>query len=83
MNLKQSGPSETTTLRTDIAQFKRLCFTDEASGNVSDEELEKPTDYNPGGFHPIHTRDQLSGGRYRVIHKLGHGGHGIVWLCVD
>lgn len=62
---------------------RRLCFADEASGNVSNEELEKPIDYAAGGFHPIHIGDQLDIGRYLVIHKLGHGGYGIVWLCVD
>ena len=29
--------------------------------------------YRPGGHHPVHLGDTL-GNRYKVIHKLGHGG---------
>lgn len=46
-------------------------------------DLEKIYDYEPGGHHPVHLGDLLGGGRYRVIHKLGSGGSGIVWLCQD
>lgn len=38
--------------------------------------------YCPGGHHPVHLGDTL-GSRYRVIHKLGHGGFANVWLCRD
>ncbi|KAI1259436.1 kinase-like protein [Xylariaceae sp. FL1019] len=38
--------------------------------------------YNKGGHHPVHLGDVL-GGRYEVVHKLGSGGVGIVWLCFD
>ena len=38
--------------------------------------------YRPGGHHPVHLGDTL-GNRYRVIHKLGHGGFANVWLCRD
>ncbi|KAJ4388329.1 hypothetical protein N0V85_007665 [Neurospora sp. IMI 360204] len=54
-------------------------------------ELEFPIDdspmrYNKGGFHPILLGDRLgprSNGRFRVVHKLGAGGYGTVWLCQD
>ncbi len=36
------------------------------------EDLET---YVPGGFHPTHLGDELSDGRYRIIHKLGFGGY--------
>lgn len=49
-----------------------------------DEDLEPLIEYRECGFHPIHIGDTLGeNGRYRVIHKLGHGGSGTVWLCRD
>jgi hypothetical protein len=45
--------------------------------------VESLEDYQVGGYHPIHLGDCLDEGRYRVIHKLGHGGFSTVWLCRD
>ncbi|KAK3681040.1 kinase-like domain-containing protein, partial [Podospora appendiculata] len=46
--------------------------------------VEDPRCYRPGGLHPIELGDCLGGGgRFRVVHKLGHGGFSTVWLCHD
>ena len=48
------------------------------------DDFEPLEQYQNGGYHPIHIGDVLGeSGRYRVIHKLGHGGYGTVWLCRD
>ncbi|KAA8564315.1 hypothetical protein EYC84_011259 [Monilinia fructicola] len=39
--------------------------------------------YGEGGFHPIHLDDTFKHNRYKVIHKLGHGGFATVWLARD
>ncbi|KAI0160455.1 kinase-like domain-containing protein [Xylariaceae sp. FL1272] len=46
------------------------------------ETIEKVDTYNKGGNHPIHLGDILDA-RYEVVHKLGWGGGGLVWLCHD
>lgn len=49
-----------------------------------DEGAESIEEYKLGGFHPTHLGDLLGhDGRYKVVHKLGHGGFGTVWLCRD
>ncbi|KAF7945161.1 hypothetical protein EAE96_009940 [Botrytis aclada] len=41
------------------------------------------TNYGTGGFHPIHLEDTFKHDRYKVIHKLGHGGFATAWLARD
>lgn len=38
--------------------------------------------YTKGGYHPVVVND-IIGGRYRVLHKLGYGGTATVWLVRD
>ncbi|SPO05738.1 uncharacterized protein DNG_08425 [Cephalotrichum gorgonifer] len=49
----------------------------------ADEDVERLRGYRPGGYNPIHLDNELNEGRYRVIHKLGHGTYATVWLCLD
>ena len=39
--------------------------------------------YRPGGYHPVALGDTLNGGRYKIHHKLGHGGFSTVWVAKD
>ncbi|KLU91004.1 CMGC/SRPK protein kinase [Magnaporthiopsis poae ATCC 64411] len=59
-----------------------------ASGDAylltSNIDLEQLDLYQEGGYHPVHIGDKLgTQGRYQVLHKLGQGGFGTVWLCSD
>ncbi|KAL2208181.1 kinase-like protein [Sarocladium strictum] len=71
-------------------------MTDMAAQSVSEEERdprfihpegvgwpEYVENYRPGGFHPVHINDDLDDGRYRIMHKLGHGESSTVWLARD
>ncbi|KAI9699138.1 MAG: hypothetical protein M1836_003327 [Candelina mexicana] len=39
--------------------------------------------YCKGGFHPTHIDEEFAEGRYKIIHKLGHGTFSTVWLARD
>lgn len=45
------------------------------------EGVEAVSTYSEGGNLPVHLGSHL--GRYKVIHKLGHGRTSVVWLCRD
>ncbi|KAF5327327.1 hypothetical protein D9619_004016 [Psilocybe cf. subviscida] len=42
-----------------------------------------PKFYRPGGFHPVHIGDAFKDGRYIIVHSLGSGTYGSVWLAND
>jgi len=50
--------------------------------NVIFEE-ENFLDYRPGGYHPVALGETLKDGRYKIHHKLGHGGFSTVWVARD
>ena len=47
------------------------------------DRIEEVDKYRKGGYHPVLLNDTFEDGRYRVIHKLGHGGSSTVWLARD
>ncbi|BDD60289.1 hypothetical protein MAP00_005428 [Monascus purpureus] len=46
------------------------------------EGVETLENYRPGGYHPVQIGDHFHG-RYRVVHKLGHGTYSTTWLGRD
>ncbi|CAG7918853.1 unnamed protein product [Penicillium olsonii] len=46
------------------------------------EGVERLENYRPGGYHPVQIGDHFQG-RYRVVHKLGHGSYSTAWLARD
>jgi len=47
------------------------------------ERVENLDKYCTGGYHPIQLDNEFCNGRYRVLHKLGHGTFSTVWLARD
>lgn len=39
--------------------------------------------YSQGGYHPVNLGDTFKNGRYKIAHKLGHGGFSTVWVARD
>lgn len=46
------------------------------------EEVERLENYRPGGYYPVKIGDRFHG-RYRILHKLGHGSYSTTWLARD
>ncbi|KAJ2759200.1 serine/threonine protein kinase, CMGC, partial [Coemansia nantahalensis] len=47
------------------------------------DEEEDIKDYCKGGYHKVAIGDEFSGGRYKVLRKLGWGHFSTVWLAYD
>ena len=45
--------------------------------------VEEPSNYRPGGYHPLEIGEEVHNGRYLILHRLGHGGYSTVWLALD
>lgn len=68
-----------------ITAFNSMATDDDINTQLLYEPLEgveRLENYRPGGYHPIQIGDHLYG-RYRVIHKLGHGSYSTTWLACD
>lgn len=57
--------------------------TMQSSLNKCSVEAEPLHRYTYKGYHPVHLGDQFKDDRYRIIHKLGHGGYSTVWVARD
>lgn len=47
------------------------------------DDVERLETYQTGGYHPIAIGDTLKDGRYKIVHKLGHGGYSTIWIARD
>ncbi|KAG5960454.1 hypothetical protein E4U57_008194 [Claviceps arundinis] len=54
--------------------------TQRYGGGIDAESLHR---YEPGGYHPVALGDVLKDGRYKILHKLGWGGHATTWAAKD
>ncbi|KAL4814657.1 kinase-like domain-containing protein [Aspergillus spinulosporus] len=58
------------------------CHLGLALNRFLERHTEGPWEYLPGGHHPVHLGDRIGEYKqFKVIHKLGSGGFGNVWLC--
>lgn len=42
--------------------------------NPNIDHVEEIENYQPGGLHPLQIGDELDGGKFTIVHKLGYGG---------
>lgn len=46
------------------------------------DDVERPSGYRPGGYHPVVVGDKFND-RYHIVDKLGHGSFSTIWLARD
>ncbi|XP_043189412.1 SRSF protein kinase 3-like isoform X10 [Amphibalanus amphitrite] len=87
--LATAGRTESSRTETSVSEKDSVPSDDEDEGEEDeeirgsdDDEQEAPSDYKPGGYHPVRIGDMFHG-RYHVIRKLGWGHFSTVWLCWD
>ncbi|XP_043189445.1 SRSF protein kinase 3-like isoform X17 [Amphibalanus amphitrite] len=88
-SLNRSDRTESSRTETSVSEKDSVPSDDEDEGEEDeeirgsdDDEQEAPSDYKPGGYHPVRIGDMFHG-RYHVIRKLGWGHFSTVWLCWD
>lgn len=81
------GPEQSTLTASEHVHDDRVAnipLTNRLRLELSPFRLERIHDYTLKGFHPVHLGDTYGENeRYRVVHKLGHGGFATIWLCRD
>jgi serine/threonine protein kinase len=56
----------------------------QATYRFIDESVEPFEGYTAGGYYPLQIGHRLGPlQRYRIVHKLGHGGSSTIWLALD
>ncbi|AAZ11429.1 protein kinase, putative [Trypanosoma brucei brucei TREU927] len=59
------------------------CFSEDESGDYDDENDDKSRHrrgFGPGAALPVHQKQSLLDGKYRVLRRLGRGGFSVVYL---
>ena len=66
-------------------QQQEAALNEERTGALRDwiEDVETLKHYCAGGYYPVQIGDQFCSSRYRIVHKLGHGGYSTIWLARD
>ncbi|KAI0531648.1 kinase-like domain-containing protein [Xylaria digitata] len=66
-----------------MSLLRRVSTTAASQPYTCDVDAESICRYRPGGYHPIRLGDQLKGGRYKILHKVGWGGYSTTWAARD
>ncbi|TGJ88353.1 hypothetical protein E0Z10_g448 [Xylaria hypoxylon] len=80
--LNQGGEDQVNVASTGSNEAEETEEEDIEYYGIGYDHVENVQLYNKGGHHPVHLGDVLNN-RYEVVHKLGSGGFGLVWLGQD
>lgn len=56
---------------------------DDAGSSAEEGDVESPSGYAPGGFHPVQLGETFDGERFKICAKLGFGHFSTVWRACD